>query len=506
MKTYLLSLLLCPNAFAQTAEATLSGTITDAVNHQPIAGARIFYQNANTTSDSSGAWSLHIKPNPDDTGGRLAVSKIGYEPRIIMKPGGSETRNIEMTPAAHISGHLVDRDSGNPLPGFLVIAHPAQNPAGVGYNSNLSGEDGAFAIGVDLQSGGYVVEISPPSGRGLTVGKDKPDDAGYGRCWFPGVPRIEMAAPVTVSAGENRVVEIRLQKRELHHIAGVVQAPDGREGERISINVTGVGGGQIVAEEIPKAGPFRIDGLDEGSYEISATLSGPAHAFAIKTIEVTDRHVDDLKLDLRPGVSVRATITMAEKDVEVPNGTGMWLGPMPFSPAHALGASSATQSSDHLYWQGLPAGEYWPMLMLPNGYAVASVTYNERPVFNSEIDIEAPESTVNFVVTSRPLGLAGTVRDSDQRPVPEAAIALLPEPLPEAMEKFNFFALQIADSDANGVFHFSGLAPGRYKAIPLMGKDRQREHDLDFLRDRSSSVEAVELDRGQTSSIDLHIK
>ncbi len=40
--------------------------------------------------------------------------------------------------------------------------------------------------------------------------------------------------------------------------------PEGRDGERISINITGPEGRQIAAKEIPDAGPFLIDGLDEG--------------------------------------------------------------------------------------------------------------------------------------------------------------------------------------------------------------------------------------------------
>jgi hypothetical protein len=197
---------------------------------------------------------------------------------------------------------------------------------------------------------------------------------------------------------------------------------------------------------------------------------------------------------------------MAEKDGKVPAGTGMWLGPMPYSGAHALGASSAIQSADHLRWEGLPPGEYWPMLMLPPGYALASVTYSGRPVFNTEIDIEAPDSTVNFVVTSRPSAVTGTVRDSDQNAVREAAVVLLQEPLPATMEKFNFFALQTASCNANGIFHLSGLSPGRYRAVVLTGKDRRRDHDLDFLRDRVSSAEAIDLDFGQTANVELHVK
>jgi len=497
--------------FAQAPlEVTLSGTITDAITHQPIAGAKVFYQTGNATTDAAGAWSLHAKPFAVDR--MLMIQKPGYaefNENFTLKSGASESHNFELTPAAHLSGRVIDRDSGEPLAGIIAVADRSHARS---FNSNPSGADGSFHIGGDLPPGSYMLEFHPLSGGKLVVGKPKPARPDYSQTWFPGVPRVEMAAPITLSAGENRTLEMRLQKRELHHISAVIQGPEGREAEQIQITVNSVARGTIVAEQIPKAGPFRIEGLDEGSYELYATFlttktTPPEdHAFAIQPVDINDRDIDDLKLVMTPGVSIRGIVTMAEKDASVPGGPMMFLGPMPLSGAHALGAAQALQSPDHLYWQGFPSGEYWPMLGLPNGYALVSVTFNGHPVFNTEIDIEAPESTVNFVVTSRPAALTGTIRDSDQNPIGGATVVLLPQPLPDRMDKFNFFAIRVADSDSNGLFHFEDLGPGKYKAIALTGEDRKRAHELQFLHDRMQSAEHFDLDFAQNKSLDLPIR
>src|SRR5271168_3515170 len=108
------------------SEVTLSGRITDCVTHQPVAGAEVTYccaHYATATSDINGAWSFHVVP--DDSGGTLTLAKSGYafgQASIPARPGVSQTRDFELIPAARISGHIVDGDSGKPLAGFVVSA------------------------------------------------------------------------------------------------------------------------------------------------------------------------------------------------------------------------------------------------------------------------------------------------------------------------------------------------------------------------------------------------
>ena len=200
-------------------DATLSGKVIDALTHHPIPAARIFCMGSSATSDENGAWSIRISPASRDADRSLTVTKKGYD-AFEVKPGESKTLDIELSPGAHISGHLVDRDTGKPVAGFFVIAH--REASARRFGSKASGADGSFAMEADLPSGQYLLEI---------VSKEtKTDRIGYGRSWYPGVARVEMAIPVTLSAGENRDVEIHLQKRELHHIAGTIQAPEGEGG------------------------------------------------------------------------------------------------------------------------------------------------------------------------------------------------------------------------------------------------------------------------------------
>jgi hypothetical protein len=444
---------------------------------------------------------------PDEPLGIILISKKGYAPldpslyfdKTLLRPksGDALTRDFELNPAAHISGHIVDLDSGKPLAGFVAIAAAQQEARfGIMAAANPSAADGSFAIIADLNPGQYKLEIHPLAGS-------KRPDSGYGRSWFPGVTREEMAAPITLSAGETRDIELRLQERELHHIAGIIQVPEGREHDGITITLT-VGPRAaflpIAEAELAEAGPFRIDGLAEGTYLLAATIKSqglPGLAFAGRTVEITDRSVDDLRLTMRNGVRARAIVTMAEEQIEPPaelQFSTEAAKPYPFGTAKVV-----FRSKDRLLWEGIPPGQYWPMLQLPKGYAVTSVTFNGQPVVNTPIDLETPESTVEFVLTSRPAAVIGIVRDDNQNAIPEASVALLPESLPGT-------SLHVVTSDASGAFRFSDLAPGRYKAVALAGKDTQHARDPVFLRDRQRPADAVILDFGQTATLDLVVK
>jgi hypothetical protein len=495
-------------------EVTLSGRVMDSVTHQPVIGARVQYQSLETVSDDKGAWSLNVKPFISNR--QMIISKKGYtESRLYftVKSAAGETHDFEVSPAAHLSGRIVDRDSGKPVAGMMATA---RGKGGVFY-AEASGYDGSFFIQEDLLPGSYVLEFHPSSGVTFETGEAKPEQPGYGQTWYPGAPRADMAAPVTLLAGEHRDIEMRLQKRELHRIAATVGVPEGREDEPIQITLSMPGRGAVLVHEIAKAGAFRIGGLDDGSYELEAQIA-PEHwppftvmpasrrIFAIATIEIRGHDVEDLKLPMRPGVSIRAVISMAEKDGKVPGKTSLALNAMPSSAAHMQGAVKAHLRNDPLRAEGLPVGEYWPRLYVPSGYYVVSSVYNGSTVFHTSIDIEAPESTVEFVITSRAATLTGVVRDSDGDPVEGAVIALLPQPLPAVMEKFDPNALLTVESDGNGRFGFTGLAPGEYKAVALTGEDRQRAHDLQFLHDRMQSSESIALDFSQTSNVELRLK
>lgn len=96
------------------SEIVLTGKVTDATTHLPIQGAAVTFccERVNAMTNADGVYTVRVRP--DGPVLKLTVSKRGYA-----GAGGSfsEERDLEMKPGAHVSGHIVDRDSGKPLPG-----------------------------------------------------------------------------------------------------------------------------------------------------------------------------------------------------------------------------------------------------------------------------------------------------------------------------------------------------------------------------------------------------
>jgi len=270
-------------------DATLSGRITDAATHQPIAGAQISVRGgpirnpSSATSDSNGAYSIHL---PAGQRAGLEISKAGYSTldlrstestQIRLNAGDSETHDFELSKPGGLSGHLVDRDSGKPVAGFSIHAihwyKGSENTTGYRYGPRTTSADGSFSFS-DLPPASYVIVVDPPVAKITVPDTDakKKDEAGYGTTWYPGVPQPDMATPVLIGYGENRQIEIALKKHDLLHIAGTLQVPEGLESSQISLTLETEEKGRPTGAEsvIPHAGPFHIEGLEPGSYRILA--------------------------------------------------------------------------------------------------------------------------------------------------------------------------------------------------------------------------------------------
>ena len=466
---------------AVSGEGTIAGRITDAITHQPVAGVKVTYccTPVIAETDASGSFLLHVEPAFPES--RFTLAKEGYVTLRKTVPGGPRDRDFEMTPSARLNGRLVDGDSGEPLAGFMVVAIYQGSPLAL-HLSTPSGKDGSFAMSGEMTPGNYIVQARPPKEYKFTAGRVTGAEVahrGYASTFYPGVPSADGAAPVAVSPGENRHIEIRLREIERFYIAGTIEVPRGRETDTLNMTVIRNGGMVGSSQETFKPGPFHIDGLAPGSYNLCFTTR--TGAALNQPVELTSRNIDDLTITLRTAVALRATVTILEDKATPPEHIS-------FRALPSYRNDLQADPSDSLYVQGLPPGQYWPVLSLAPGYAVTAVTYAGRPVYNTPILIEAEESTVSFVVTSRTAAVTGIVRDSNQIPVPHVTVVLSPYPAPGGIDPFNERRYRTS-SGANGAFRIADLTPGSYTVVA--GNGDGRKIDLDF---------------AQTVNVDLQVK
>jgi hypothetical protein len=258
--------------------------------------------------------------------------------------------------------------------------------------------------------------------------------------------------------------------------------------------------------EIPHAGPFRIDGLEPGSYRILAVTRSPDgqhRFFASQLVVLTGHSVDDLSTELRPGVALRVALKMAEENAEPPRRFN-------FSPLSTEGwfiDEGAPGTDSGMNRSNLPPGKYNLALMQMPGYAVASMTLNGTPLLPGvAIDLQSPESLLTFVLTNQLGSVSGTVHDSDGQAVAEATVVLAPESFADnGGDPLSLppGAGETVISDGKGHFAMEGLAPGRYKATAFRDGDRWRAVDGAAIRERLRTAEPVVVTAGQTTNLDL---
>ena len=360
--------------------------------------------------------------------------------------------------------------------------------------------DGSFRF-EDLAGGEYKLEFDSPAVGRVVAPDEKSLDTGYGRTWFPDVHRQEMAAPIFVAGGEKREIEIKLTKRELPHISGEFEVPKGAENDAIGISLVAPGAMFPVVEgQLAAAGKFRIDGLDPGSYTLLAStipVGEVGHVYTTWSFEMTDHSIEERKLPMQLGVSVRARVRMAEEGAAVPAGVKLDLQPRVLARAGQRG------DEDPLFIGDAAPGEYWAKPTVPRGYTVVSASFNGQPVLDTAVDLEAPESTIEFVLTAQPGRFSGAVRDGSQKAVAGAWVVLMPESLPDDMGRFDDRALRIVQADVSGGFAVGNLAAGKYRALALPAADEDRNADLSFLQSQMAGADVIEIAKGQTVHRDL---
>ena len=424
------------------------------------------------------------------------------------------TRNFEMHPLARIYGKLTDRDTGAPIDGHTVYAMRSEHLPG--HNSFGGRSDdrkaGKFDIG-NLEPGDYIVNVGAETEPCLSPepaeGHPQPKKF-YGERWYPDVARREMATLIHLAEGETRNIDLAIQSRETHTLSGTVEVPHELEHQPISFVFRTAGGGRGRTVEMHSPGPFRIDDLAPGTYRLAFTSGKPTGpdniGFVVATpreadaagdfeIEIADHDVDNFRAVLMPGAGVTGEFRLLEQEAKFPERimlelvpTVDWIANLPGGGTVVEGSSpieTARVESGKFHREPIRPGDYWPVVALPDGYALTSSP--------ESMHLTAPNTPLTFLITSQPGAIAGVAGDG-------ATVVLIPHPMPE---KPGPTMIRAEESGPGGAFVFRNLAPGNYKALALSESDVAYEGDLAYLREHTAKADPIEVRPGQSTTITL---
>jgi len=434
-----------------------------------------------------------------------------------------------------------------------------------GPGGSATDDQGNFRIG-NLSPGRYYVSADP-SGNGGIIGlqQERPGrnaaapQANNVTTFYPNALDAKSAAPIDVAAGgEIRGIEIRIRKERTFSIRGkVIDTTIGAPAVNAYVLI-------VPPDSAATVGPAALSNLSrttaDGSFEIRNLLPGvqvlqgsaggtltissgggagvmmvrlaPGGAAGVETgatgrIEVTvsDSDVNDVVLQLTGGAEIAGSIKMEDGDLKDwlqppqqsqnaggPPGLPPMLGPgakairLSSTEGISVSAHSAQFNTDGTFQlKGVSPSKYFIQVGgLPSGAYVKSMRFGGQDVTRAPLDMTSGGGgSLEVVLSSKAGDLSGTVQNEKGEPVQGVPVTLWPK-IPDQSNPNN--GIKSANTDQNGSFKITGLAPGDYYAaawddIPEAGLSQ----NPDFLAQFAGDDTAVKLAESahQTASVKL---
>jgi hypothetical protein len=414
-----------------------------------------------------------------------------------------------------------------------------------GPGGTVTDDQGNFRIG-NLSPGRFYVSadpraigVAPVPGRNAAAPK-----ATDVTTFYPNALDAKSAAPVDVGAGgEIRGIEIRIRKERTYSIRGkVIDTTIGAPASGAYVLVVPTDSmtvGPALLSNVGRAtadGSFEIrnllpgiqvlQGSANGNLTISsggggglimARMGGPGGVETGATgrleVNISDSDVNNVVLQLTAGAEIAGTIRMEDGDLkdwlQPPPQSSQPQGPAGLPPLPGPGTKSVRLASSEgisvsapnapfnqdgtFLVKGVTPAKYFVTVGgLPQGSFVKSMRFGGQDVTRAPLDLTSGGGgQLEVVLSPKAADVTGVVLNDKNEPVQGVPVTLWPK-VPDRSNSNN--GIKSANTDQNGSFKISGLAPGDYYVaawddIPEAGLAQ----NPDFLAQFSTDDTAVKL-------------
>lgn len=511
-----------PAPGAQQNKASIEGVAVDGPSGKPVKDATLMLMergsggpSANSRSDEEGRFAFKgldagkytIMVQHPKYARQLYGSSSGMFGGITLTlSAGQAMRELtfRLQPNAVASGRVLDND-GEPVPNLLVLALQSLYMRGkrqMMFVSSASTNDlGEFRI-LNLAAGRYFLLVSQlrplpkPGGDGR--------EQAYVPTFYPNAPDASGAAPVVLTAGGDvSGLDIRLAKLNAVRIKGKVTGapPDRRIFVRLIPRDAGplwpyTGRSALVR---PGAGAFEIVGATPGSYVLRAgEIAYPKPFGAGLPLEIADKDVEGIVLDASPGGEVAGTVVIEGAAKPPLKGTRVFLES--FGEGAAMGIPANVEEGGKFVFKDTAPDMYLVRLgSLPPGTWLRTVRLGRREMTDEGLDMGgAVTEPIEIRLETGAPQVNGVVRGPDDKPVPGATVALVPDSRRYPLYKGTF-------TDQNGAFAFQNLNPGDYKLLAWEEVEPLAYMDPEFLRAFEGKAESVSLKEKDQKTVTLKL-
>ena len=351
----------------------ISGTVTDSVTSQPVAGATVSDGAGSTPTDATGKYTLtNVVPGTYT----ITTSASGYTTQsataVGVSPGATTTENVALVPQpGSITGTVTDVVTGQPVAGATVSYAGPKSTTG----SATTATNGTYSF-TSLPEGGYSVSASAN---------------GY----------VSWTGSAVVTPGSTTPEPIALTPQS-GGISGRVTSSAGSKGPLAGAVVSYSGPSGTGSTTTAADGTYSLTNLVEGGYQVTASATNFAPLTA--TVPVPAGATAAQSFALAPGSSsITGTVTDSATGTPIAGAVV------------ACSGGSATTNGSGVYTLSSLAPATYSLTVSAGGYATSPAASVTTTAGNS--------ATKNFALTAQPGGVSGTVTDnSTNSPIAGATV------------------------------------------------------------------------------------
>lgn len=474
-----------------TGNYSLSGTVVTSTSGEPIPHALVQLmgmQQRVAMTDSSGSFAFdHLAAGQATLTARkpgffsVQRSERGEAAQVAV---GLDTAavTLKLAPEAIIFGHI-QNTAGEPLEGANVRLLSSRIMGGRRTNQPRTGirtdEEGNFRI-ANLEAGTYYLSVG--GGRDLPsqIDTDAPQDGYPAVVFYPGVADFAAASPIRLQPGQQVEADFKLKPIRVYNVFGRVVgfSPELSFGVQL---VTGPPGEARLATRSEPSGEFEALHVPPGNYLVTADSRGRngQNLYAEVPLNVS-ADVSGLVVPLVPAISIpvveRDEFTSPESTsrplpANVPR-FSIWLQAVDGErgQGHFDFSHDGVSNKRSMSLNDVRPGVYNPVFNVNGPWYVATAVCGSTDLLQQPLTVAAGTSPQPIEVTLRDdaASLSGTVAlRSDSAPV-HLLLYSNSAPMRPPQEGFA--------SAPQGMFGFSGIAPGDYTVVAL-----DRIDDLEYM-------------------------
>jgi Carboxypeptidase regulatory-like domain len=534
----------------------ITGHVIAGDNGRPVKRARVFAAAAELQggrgmlTDDNGVFDFTELPagRYTITASKSGFVSLAYGQRRPLQSGtplqladGQQLKdiNFQLPRGSVIGGHVLDED-GDAMPGVMVRVMRYQylqgerrlTPAGNGQTDDKGqyrvwglmpgdyyinavargGGPGGFggpAGGFGGRGGGRGGQAAPGTGNGA-------EQVNYAPTYYPGVPSIADAKPVTVGLGaETLDINFGMQLVRMSRLSGRIENPDGTPVTSGNVNlaadVSASRGNQIgmtFGGRIDWDGSFAINSVPPGRYTLRARGDdSETPQFASQPVTVNGDDLSGITVVLSGGATVNGTVTFQSGSSGTPDLSQFRISAPTVDQGSFGQQSNARVDKDgHFTLEGVPAGAHlFRSGGNARGFILKSVTVNGRNVTDTPIELRSGEtvSGVAIVFTDQQNEINGTLTTEQGAPLSEFTVLVFPTDAslwrPQARQ------IMTTRPDQTGQYRLRGLPPGEYFVVAVDPAEQGEWFEPAYLDEHRAGATRLTLSDGDVKTQDLKV-